>query len=231
MKIPDTLVSITDVLFPRTCHICGNTLTHGVKFICPVCRARLPRTNFHRLADNAMERRFMGRFPFEHASGFFFYSRESDLSQLIQDFKYRRFPGLARELGKIIGEELSVTPFLAGIDMIIPIPLHWRKLAVRGYNQSFQLGLGISDITGIPVADNLYATRHHRTQTALSLDARRRNTSGIFALRRPEELSGKGVLLLDDVCTTGTTLSSAAEIITALVPDVRLSLLTLGVTF
>lgn len=231
MRIPDTLVSIFDVLLPRTCHICGNPLTPGIKFICEPCRARLPRTNFHRLADNAMERRFMGRFPFERAAGHFFYSRDSDLSELIQDIKYRRFPGIARELGRIVGTELAVTPFLSGTDIILPVPLHWRKMASRGYNQSRHFAKGLSEVVSIAVGDNLFATRNHRTQTALSLEQRRRNTSGVFGIKRPDELDKKGILLVDDVCTTGATLSSAAEAIIKAAPEARLSILTIGVTF
>lgn len=231
MRIPDTLVSIVDVLLPRTCHICGNTLSPDIKYICGPCRARLPRTNFHRLVDNAMERRFMGRFPFERAAGHFFYSRDSDLSDLIQDIKYRRFPGIARELGIIVGTELAVTPFLSAIDIILPVPLHWRKMASRGYNQSRYFAQGLSEAASIAVGDNLYATRNHRTQTALTLEQRRRNTTGVFSVKRPDELNGKGVLLVDDVCTTGTTLSSAAEVIMAASPEARLSILTIGVTF
>ncbi|MDE6006454.1 MAG: ComF family protein [Muribaculaceae bacterium] len=231
MRIPDTLVSIVDVLFPRTCHICGNPLSRDVKFICEACRAGFPRTNYHRSADNAMERRFMGRFPFERAAGHFFYSSGSDLSNLIQDVKYRRFPGIARELGRLIGDELAVTPFLSGIEIILPVPLHWRKLASRGYNQSLHFAKGLAESASLSVGDNLYARRNHRTQTALTLEQRRLNTSGIFAIRRPDDLKGKGILLVDDVCTTGATLSSAAEVITTYAQDIRLSILTIGVTF
>ncbi len=220
-----------DALFPRTCHICAAPLPPDVRCVCRKCRAELPRTNFHRVPDNAMERRFMGRFPFERATGFFFYSRESALSVLIQDFKYRRFPGVARELGRLVASELYTTPFFNGVDIILPVPLHWRKLIRRGYNQSHEIARGISEVTGIPVGDQLYALHHHRTQTSLSQQQRLLNTQGIFAVRHPEQISGKGVLIVDDVCTTGATVSSAAGAVAQAIGSGRLSILTLGVTF
>lgn len=231
MKIPEYLNQVLDVLFPPECHVCGHTLSHGERFICASCRTSLPRTGYHRIADNAMEKRFMGRFPFRSASGHFFYSRGSSVAGLIHDFKYRGYPGLARELGHIVATELLTTPFLADIDIILPVPLHWRKRLVRGYNQSSHFATGISDITGIPVGDNLRALRYHPTQTSLTREERFRNTSGAFKVCDATMLSGRGVLVVDDVCTTGATLSAVGETLAAEVPELNLSLLTLGVTF
>lgn len=231
MKIPECLDQVLGVLFPPVCHVCGHTLSPGERFICSSCRVSLPRTGYHRIADNAMERRFMGRFPFKNASGHFFYSKGSSVAELIHDFKYRGYPALARELGRIVGAELLSTPFLAGIDIILPVPLHWRKRLVRGYNQSWHFATGLSDITGIPVGDNLRALRYHRTQTSLTREERFLNTCGSFRVCDAPSLSGRGVLVVDDVCTTGATLSSVGETLAAEVPDLNLSLLTLGVTF
>lgn len=191
----------------------------------------MPRTRYHRLPDNAMERRFMGQFPYVRATGHFFYSRESGIASLMHDLKYRSFRGLARYLGEKVGEELLTTGFFSDVDVIVPVPMHWKKQALRGYNQTVEIARGLSQATGIKVAGNLKAVRGHRTQTSLTLRQRLRNTEGIFRLERPGEIDGLGVLLVDDVCTTGATLSTAAIELTAKAPSVRLSLLTLAVTF
>ncbi len=178
-----------------------------------------------------MEQRFAGLFPFKHATGYFFYSSNSDLSILIQDLKYRQFRGLARQMGAIIARELMMTPFLSDIDYIIPVPLHVFKKARRGYNQTEEIAKGIAEITGIPVRLNLKAVRPHRTQTRLTAEQRLKNTSDVYKLAKPEELSGKHILLLDDVCTTGSTLTSAAKAILQTSPSIGISILTVGVTF
>lgn len=228
MKI---LRAIIDYMYPRVCHICGAPLTGDARYVCASCLSRMPRTLYHRQADNAMEQRFMGIFPFRQATGHFFYSRGSDLALLMHDLKYHRFRGLARYLGEVVAGELLPTGFLSDIDMIVPVPMHYIKQARRGYNQSVEIARGVSHVSGIPVAENLRAVRGHKTQTSLTLDQRVRNTSGLFRLYRPEEIDRRGVLLLDDVCTTGATLTSAAEAILSAAPDARISLLTLGVTF
>ena len=109
--------------------------------------------------------------------------------------------------------------------------MHFLKQARRGYNQTVEIARGISAVTDIPVASNLRAVRGHRTQTLLSLEERVKNTEGIFRLRNPEEIDGKNVLILDDVCTTGTTLATAAITIHNAAPNSAITLLTLGVTF
>ena len=218
-------------LFPRTCHLCGLPLGESESFVCASCISRLPRTLYHRRKDNAMEQRFIGLFPFERATGHFFYSRGSDLARLIADLKYRWFPGIGRCLGMLVGRELLTTGFFSDIDMLVPVPMHFMKKAVRGYNQVEEICRGLEAATGVKMCKALKAVRRHRTQTALTLEQRRSNTADLFELTAKGCVHGKHILLCDDVCTTGSTLASAAEAVLRSDASVRVSLLTVGVTF
>ncbi len=194
---------------------------------------------------NPMEQRFAGLFPFERATGHFFYSSQSDLSILMQDLKYRHYRNLARKLGEIVGRELSTTSFLNDMDYIVPIPIHFIKRARRGYNQTEEIAYGFSKATDLKINTDLTVVKPHRTQTKLTLDQRRRNTKNIFRLKpdsklislntgsnlNPSAKKSPHILLLDDVCTTGSTITSAAETILASSPSIRLSILTIGCTF
>ena len=219
-----------NVLLPPVCHVCGEKLAPHERFACSHCLAQLPRTGYHRRRLNPMEERFAGQFPFERATGHFFYTRDSALSILIQDMKYRRFPAIGNMLGRLAAAELFTTGFFSGIDFVMPVPMHWAKQLRRGYNQTHHIAAGISEATGIPVCLNLKAVRSHKTQTAMTKEQRLVNTAGLFGLQHPEELDGKGVLLLDDICTTGSTLRSAAEA-TVAAAGCRLSLMSIGITF
>lgn len=225
------LAPLLDILLPRECMLCGAPLGAGEQYICAGCLTRLPRTNYHRRPDNPMEQRFAGLVPYERCAGHFFYTPLSDPALIIQNFKYRHFRNLGRYMGELMGRELMATFFLSDCDVIIPVPMHRWKRARRGYNQTEMLAEGLSRVSGIPADTSLRAVRPHKTQTSLSREERLKNTAGIFRLDNPERFRGKHILLLDDVCTTGATLTSASRAILDAQPDVRLTLLTLAVTF
>lgn len=222
--------SMIDFIFPRTCHICGNRLGDGIRYVCPSCRGQLPRSLYHLMPVNPMEQRFIGRLKFERASAHFLYSSGTPLSRLIHDMKYRHFKGIGKELGEIVGRELFTTQIFNDVDMIVPIPMHLWKKAVRGYNQAEEIAKGISMATGIEVKTVLKASRPHKTQTSMTHDRRLNNLKGVFKTDPGYDISDKHILLIDDVCTTGATLTEAARTITEASPSTRISFLALAAT-
>lgn len=224
------LSDIADFFMPRTCHICGVTLRESERVFCVRCIETLPRSLYHRMPLNPMERRFAGLVPFVRATGHFIYSRNSDLAGAVHDMKYRMFPSVGYRLGEIVGEELHMAGFFEGADCIAGVPMHWWKEARRGYNQADHIARGMSDAAGLPMVEVLEAVRPHKTQTAMTLEQRLANLSGSFRVSNPESLKGRGLVLVDDVCTTGSTLRSLAAEIAAAVPDCRLYLVALCVT-
>ena len=222
---------ILNLIYPAECHLCGNGLSPHERFICTPCIDSLPRTGYHRNPKNPMEERFAGHFPFVAATGHFFYSRESSMAQLIQDMKYRNFPSIGNKLGEIMGRELFSTGFFNDIDCIVPLPMHFMKRAKRGYNQTDRIAEGLSRETNIPICKAMRMIRPRKTQTSLSQTQRLANVSDLFKVRKGIELNRRGVLLVDDICTTGATMGAAAKALTDSFPGMRLSLLSLAVTF
>ena len=222
---------ILNLVYPQECHLCGVNLAPHENFVCTSCLSGLPRTGYHRHLRNPMEERFAGQFPFVAATGHFFYSRESSLAQLIQDMKYRNFPSIGNKLGEIAGKELYISGFLNDIDVIVPVPMHFYKQARRGYNQVDKIADGISKASGIPVINALKMVRQRKTQTSLSRTERLSNADSLFVPVKNKDISGKGVLLVDDICTTGATMRGAAIALSNNFPDIRLYLFALAVTF
>lgn len=101
---------------------------------------------------------------------------------------------------------------MTGVDVILPVPLHRRRLIKRRFNQSALLARAISKQSGIPLeTDSLLRKRHTPSQGGQSYVGRRRNVSGAFVVSSKQTLCGKSVLLIDDVMTTGATLESCAR--------------------
>jgi ComF family protein len=112
-----------------------------------------------------------------------------------------------------LAEAMRALGPLTGQVSLIPVPLGARRARERGYNQSERIATSLARHVGVPVrTDLLYRTRETRTQTTLTPEARRANLSGAFTAG---DVAGLAVVLVDDVFTTGATLVSAAEALTA----------------
>lgn len=227
-------------LFPRYCWICGDRLSVSEQHLCSRCLIDLPRTNFHLRQDNPMEMLFWGCFNIVHAAAFFYYHQNTPTSEILYLLKYRNCPGIGEYMGEIyaqeirLSEENSQCSFFSDIDYIIPLPLNSKKLKLRGYNQCDAICRGLTKVTKIPVLyDVVERVIANSTQTKKSRVERELNVEQIFRLTGMEEkralLIGKHVLLVDDVCTTGSTLKSFASVFNE-IPDIRISILTLGLT-
>lgn len=230
MYLTDLLSDLSTIFYPRLCHVCNLPLGRDERFVCELCLSSFTRTLFEVLPLNPMELRFKGVVTIEKATALFYYVADSPLSQLIQDFKYRRLPEVARMFGNLAADKIFYSGFFSDIDFIIPVPIHFTKRLRRGYNQTEYLARGLSEVLHIPWCTDLKAIRPHATQTRKNAEERKKNTQGIFRLRNPKKYDAKHILLVDDVCTTGSTLSSAAQTILAQMPGCRISIFTLAVT-
>jgi len=127
----------------------------------------------------------------------------------VHQLKYGHFKALAAPLGQLLAQYLETAPVAA--DVLVPVPLHPRRLRERGYNQSALLAAEVGKMNGIPVVtDSLVRLRHTKAQVKTAgAEERQRNLAGAFGCR-DGKLAGKRVLVVDDVCTTGATLNSCA---------------------
>lgn len=218
------------LFFPRTCHVCGRPLVEGEELMCLGCFAAMPRTDMHLHPDDDRPARILTAGKALRLASMFYYIHGNPYSTLIRDAKYHGHPDIDRTLARIFAAELQPTGFFDGMDLILPVPMHFWKQARRGYNQARVIAEGISEVTGIPVGDNLVADRPHRTQTRRTASERRELASGIYSVHYAEEIHGRHILLVDDVLTTGATLLACCAALRAASPTSTRSLLTLAAT-
>lgn len=219
-----------DLIYPRVCCVCHRSLTRGEKVICLHCLDALPRTDVHRSEFNFIHKKLAGHTLIERAGAWFHYSRESNYASIIHDAKYRGMPDLAREAARLYAGEIIGDGFFDDIDIILPVPMHTAKMLSRGYNQAEMAARGISEATGIPVADNLVATRGHDSQTRKNSWERLLNARNIYELIRAAEIEGRHILIVDDVITTGATMLACADAVRQGAPSARISVLALAAT-
>ncbi len=202
------------LFFPETCDVCGNALRQGEHLLCTSCLLDIPQIYLHNKENNPAEKMFVGQIPFVRATSFFNYQKQSHYAHLIHKLKYQNRDDIGIFLGEMFGVELQKTGFLDDIDCIVPIPLHPKRQRKRGYNQSFVLAQGISNITNVAICDTaVIRVINTKTQTKKNKDDRARNVKDIFQVIDKELLENKHILILDDVITTGATCISCAETI------------------
>jgi ComF family protein len=180
--------------------------------ICTECYVVIPRTGYHKIPENPVAQLFWGRCLLEKVAAFSYYNKGSRIRSLIHNLKYKGIKEIGIELGSIYGQSLKSSGFTNDIDIIIPVPLHPGKKRTRGFNQSELICNGLSAVSGIPVdVNSLIRSTRSETQTKRSRYERWTNVEGIFCLANTADLSGKHVLLVDDVITTGSTIESCAN--------------------
>lgn len=220
---------LIDLIFPRHCIVCGEVLSPQEKDICLNCLYLLPKVEqIHR---NEIEKVFWGSIDIVHATSYIYYRKGSPYNGILHAMKYKNRPEVGERIAIMAVEELKESGFFDSIDAIVPLPLSKKKQHQRNYNQCDFIADGLSKATGIPVLKKCVTrTVANETQTHKSRDERWRNVEGIFSIVKPEVLEGKHILLIDDILTTGATLTSCAAAIQEKA-NCKISIFTLAYTY
>ena len=210
--IRNVFQSILGLTFPHLCLACGKDSIPDHEILCLSCTYFLPKSKQHLYPENRFKDRFWGRLSIQGAGAYMYYSKEGSSQKLLRKLKYQGYRQIGIELGRQYGRLLKSAPLFSGIDLIIPIPLHPRKLRKRGFNQSDAFAKGLSESMEIPWnANGLIRTLETPSQTTKSRMERFANVEHAFQIPTPDLLRGKHILLVDDVLTTGATLEAAGR--------------------
>jgi len=218
-----------NLLFPQVCVACEDALDKNEEYICLKCLYHLPKTDFHNVPENEMEKRFWGKTPIKRATAFFYFRKDSSVQKILHQLKYRGNKEIGELLGKHLGIELSQSADFRNVDVVVPVPLHANKLRKRGYNQSEWIAKGMAQQWNKPLdVDNLYRAIENPTQTNKGLYERWENVNDIFKLKDNTVFRDKHILLVDDVMTTGATIEACASAILQS-ENVKISVVTLAI--
>lgn len=244
------LSSLADFMFPRTCMVCGRELMASETDLCMICRADIPLTRYFGMKRNPMADVFNARIQetveesgrceaYAFATALFHYSSESGYASITRELKYGRALGEGRRFARILGNELASSPLFKDVDLIVPVPLHRRRLWERGYNQAEVIASEIcSCLPGARLEKRLLErVRKTRSQATLHSHERAGNVRGAFRVREAcagvAQTSGSSprhILIVDDVFTTGATIAECHRALREVFdPQVRISAATLGV--
>ncbi len=196
---------ILDLFFPNRCISCSRIIDADL-LVCDLCFSQINFTHADYSGENSIKEKCRLLFPAENTYGLMQFEKEGLSRKIIHELKYK-----SREnAGKIIASWTSERLDFRGEkpDLLVPVPLHPRKLRERGYNQLHLYTLALSEFYNIPYAHGLVRRNHYSKAQALKDKKHRLENTAAFSLT--EKITGKHILLIDDVFTTGNTVSSIA---------------------
>jgi len=198
--------------FPKNCPACARPLRLFGANICGRCSQNLPETHFFEATGNPIEKIFFGRLPVKAGAAAWYFHKNSALQALLFQLKYKSNKEVGLFIGKQMGALLAASERFATIDALVPVPLHPQALSKRGYNQAALICEGISQVWHKPVLTSaITRTKHTSTQTKQSRAERWHNMENAFSIKDPSLITGKHLLLIDDVITTGATIEACGN--------------------
>ena len=220
--------AVLGLLFPRWCHVCGGGVEGSLlPDVCDGCFEKLPLvrgdaclrcgmpvgpyTALHGGRYCAWCKDKAAQFRWGVACG----THEGGLRTLVHAFKYGRKMYLWKTLGMLLAARVRSALPADAFDAVAPVPLHRLRVRERGFDQSLLLAEAVSAATGKPVARVLVRTKNTPSITRQSRAQRQRTVSGAFGLRRKAGVSGKKLLLVDDVMTSCATAAECARVLKA----------------
>jgi len=205
--------AILDFIIPRFCISCNSKLELEQKFICDECDSKIKLID-QNLLDDEYKRKFSSDNYIDDYTTLYDFETEGTLQHLLHSLKYEKKFKVGILLGKNIGKILSEKIKNWNADYLIPIPLYHLKKAERGYNQAYYICKGISERSGLKINNRtVKRVKNTISQTTLTLEERKNNINNAFKIRSAKDIKNRKIILVDDVITTGATISECARVL------------------
>lgn len=202
-----------DFIFPRICLSCNSVLNTNENVLCNSCKDTIKIIPQDLLKIEYIKK-FQNDLFIDDFQSCFIFEKDKVIQKVLHSYKYENKIYVGKFLGDLIYYNLDKFIKTWDADLIIPVPLHPLKKAERGYNQSYHIAKQVAKNLNLPI-DNKSLKRkvYTQTQTKMNLAERKENVKNAFIIKDAKKLSGKKIILIDDVITTGATISECAKVL------------------
>jgi competence protein ComFC len=225
------ILGVSHLVYPEYCAVCKEVLPDGMNQICVPCLEKFLYTYYESYKEaSSLDELFYGRVQLESTFSLLYFKKGSSTQELVHEIKYLNNQSLAKLTGRKMGEKLRVKWDNDFPDALIPVPLHPKKLHLRGYNQSSLIAQGVFDELKIPVHEKIIQRNTNTaTQTKKGKFERWDNVETIFEIYQTEKWKNKHLCIVDDVITTGSTIEACVRALQQAIEGVRVSVISLAI--
>ena len=193
---------VLNLIYPNVCGICDKIYK---KNLCPKCEIRL--NNLAKFKIDYYNNKYFSKH-------LYIFKYEGIIKNKLIDYKFNQKPYIYKCLIEFITKNKKFCEILKSYDIIIPVPIHYFRKAKRGYNQSELLAKGISKILGLNYKNNvLKKIRNNKPQSTKNKKDRKENVINAYKIKNVDEVTGKSIILLDDIFTTGNTVNECSRVL------------------
>lgn len=225
------LDGFSHLVMPNSCLCCKRELSIFEEEICSFCEFELKKTYFEGFNEpSSLDKLFWGRLEVTGTYAMYYFIKGNKSQDILHAIKYQHKKSIANSMGKRLGSILEKMETFKGVDLIIPVPLHYKKAFIRGYNQSEEIAKGVKEILKIPILkEGIQKRKHTESQTKKDRFERWYNVGSNFEVVK-DLIPFQHVLLVDDVITTGSTLEAMGRAIHNQFPHLKISIASIALT-
>ncbi len=197
---------ILNIIYPNVCGFCNNICKES---LCMQCEEKINKILLCNIDNYENED---NKFFNEHL---YLFKYNDEIRKTILDYKFHDRAYLYKTFSKIIIKNKKICGFFKKYDIIIPVPIHKKRLNIRGYNQSELIAKEISKNNSNLALENkiLIKTKNTNPQSTLTKEERIKNAQDVYILRNFERIRNKSIILFDDIYTTGSTVNECSKLL------------------
>lgn len=223
------LRALSHLLYPDLCIHCKKSLQQNSPFLCYACSSKIDLVKWREKEVHHLLQQSVNKPGLLSSSVLYRFEEGNPVQTILHELKYKNNRSIGLYFGSLLGQEIERKQISSSIDALIPVPIHHRKRFDRGYNQSELLARGISSITRLPVKTGLLSKiRNSKSQTKLSKEERRENTIDTFSVSN-EVKKYTSIALVDDVVTTGATISAICDVLREKNENLQITIFSLSI--
>lgn len=191
-----------NLIFPNVCGICDNICRESLCKKCEIKLNNIVQNKIDKYTDKNFEKHL------------YIFKYEGTIKEKLINFKFNEKPYIYKTFVKFLIKNKKICRFLKSYDIIIPVPIHYKRKVVRGYNQSALIAKSLANKLNIIHEEKVLLKRvNNKPQSTKNKESRKENVIGVYYTKNEYKIIGKKILLLDDIYTTGSTVNECCRIL------------------